>query len=281
VKLKRKVNFDICTYCNHKCVFCSNPDPRTIKDQTSLADFKKVMRNLTKNVEVSELGLSARGEALINKGFAQIIESCKQEFHMSYVYFSTNGALLTNKKSIELLDAGVDSIKFSVNALDAETYNSVHQVNDFDLSIENFKNLLLLKKSKYRNLKITISSVIDLDEDLLKDEFEKILGDDYGLIDGISVNAIVYTSKFDEVSARKVITKKCPIPFEVVSINSDGSLGLCCRDYFGEINFGSLKENDFMDLYNSKEFTEIRKMHDKSKFPDNHLCKRCLLYSGE
>ena len=52
-------------------------------------------------------------------------------------------------------------------------------------------------------------------------------------------------------------------------------------DYFGEINFGSLKENDFMDLYNSKEFTEIRKMHDKSKFPDNHLCKRCLLYSGE
>jgi len=281
VKLKRKVNFDICTYCNHKCTFCSNSDSRTIKDQTTLDDFKKVMKNLTNYVEVSELGLSAKGEVLVNKEFAQIIESCKKDFSIPYVYFSTNGALLTNEKAIELLEAGVDSIKFSINALDANSYKNVHLVDDFDLVIENFKNLLLLKKSEYKHLKITISSVIDMDEKILKGEFKKIIGDNFNLIDNISVYALTYTPKLEEVSLEQVVTKKCSIPFNEIYINSDGSLALCCKDYFDEISFGSLKDNDFMELYNSKAFTEIREMHEKSEFPDNHLCKNCLLYGGE
>lgn len=281
MKLKRKVNFDICTYCNHKCTFCSNSDSRTIKDQTTLDDFKKVMKNLTNYVEVSELGLSAKGEVLVNKEFAQIIESCKKDFSIPYVYFSTNGALLTNEKAIELLEAGVDSIKFSINALDANSYKNVHLVDDFDLVIENFKNLLLLKKSEYKHLKITISSVIDMDEKILKGEFKKIIGDNFNLIDNISVYALTYTPKLEEVSLEQVVTKKCSIPFNEIYINSDGSLALCCKDYFDEISFGSLKDNDFMELYNSKAFTEIREMHEKSEFPDNHLCKNCLLYGGE
>ena len=84
MKLRRKVNFDICTYCNHKCTFCSNSDSRTIKDHVSLDDFKKVMQNITKYVEIDELGLSAKGEVLVNKEFAHIIKSCKNDFNIGY-----------------------------------------------------------------------------------------------------------------------------------------------------------------------------------------------------
>ncbi len=279
--MTKKVNFDICTFCNHKCTFCSNSDPRTIKEQTSLSDFKKVMRNVAKYVNITELGLSAKGEVLVNKEFADIIRSSKEEFTVPYVYFSTNGALLDERKALEILEAGVDSIKFSINAVDAKSYESVHLVDDFEIVIKNFKNLLKLKREKFNRLKVTISSVIDLDKESLVESFKEPIGEDFELVDDVAVYAITYTPKFNKVSSEQKVTKKCSIPFNELYINSDGSLGLCCKDYFDAVNFGSLLENDFMDIYNSKEFLEIREMHQKSEFPDNHLCKNCLLYGEE
>jgi radical SAM protein with 4Fe4S-binding SPASM domain len=236
------------------------------------------MRNVAKYVDIAELGLSAKGEVLVNKEFAQIIRSAKEDFAVAYVYFSTNGALLDEKKALEVLEAGVDSIKFSINAIDAKSYESVHLVDDFDLVIKNFKNLLKLKREKFDNLKVTISSVVDIDKESLIERFKELIGRDFELLDDVAVYAITYTPKFNKVSSEQKVTKKCSIPFKELYINSDGSLGLCCKDYFDAVNFGSLLENDFMDIYNSKEFLEIREMHEKSEYPDNHLCKNCLLY---
>lgn len=281
VKMKKKVNFDICTFCNHKCTFCSNSDPRTIKSQTSLDDFRVVMKNVSKYVEMAELGLSAKGEVLVNKEFTEIVKSAKDEFHIPYIYISSNGALMDEKKAIELIEAGLDSIKFSINALERVTYKKVHLVDDFDEVIENFKTLLTLKKERYPKLKLFISSVIDMDKKSLIKGFKEIFSENFDIIDGISLYALTYTPKFEQVQEEKKITKKCSIPFNELYINSDGTLGLCCKDYFDSVNFGSLIENDFLDVYNSKEFAEIRQMHKTDEFPDNHLCKNCLLFDGD
>jgi len=278
--MKKKLNFDVCTFCNHKCSFCSNSDERTIKYQTSVDEFKKVMSNVLQYVECDELGLSAKGEVLVNNDFTKIVRSCKEDFHIPYLYISSNGALLSNKKAIEIIEAGMDSIKFSINAVTRESYKEVHKVDDFEKVIANYKNLIRLKCEQYPKLKIFLSSVIDMSKEELESSFKALLGEeDYALIDGVSLYALTYTPKFNVASDAKV-TKKCSIPFNELYINSDGTLGLCCKDYFDEVNFGSLLEHDFMDVYNSDAFKEVREMHKKSEFPDGHLCKNCLLYDG-
>jgi len=277
--MKKKLNFDVCTFCNHKCSFCSNSDERTIKYQTSLDEFRKVMQNVLQYVEADELGLSAKGEVLVNKEFTQIVRSAKEEFGIPYLYISSNGALMDETKAVEIIEAGLDSIKFSINALSREDYKEVHKVDDFDKVIANFKTLLRLKKEKYPQLKLFLSSVIDMSKEELEEGFRELFGKDYELIDGVSLYALTYTPKF-EVDTTQQPTAKCFIPFKELYINSDGTLGLCCKDYFDEVNFGSLLENDFMDVYNSDAFKEVRAMHKKSEFPDNHLCKKCLLFDG-
>ncbi len=278
--MKKKLNFDVCTFCNHKCHFCSNSDERTIKYQTSVDEFKQVMSNVLKYVECEELGLSAKGEVLVNNDFTKIVRSSKEDFNIPYIYISSNGALLNNEKAIEIIEAGMDSIKFSINAVTRESYKEVHKVDDFDKVIQNYKNLLRLKREKYPNLKVFLSSVIDMSKEDLEKEFRNILGDEeYELIDGVSLYSLTFTPKF-EVKSNEKVTKKCSIPFNELYINSDGTLGLCCKDYFDEINFGSLLEHDFMELYNSQAFTQVREMHKTSEFPDGHLCKNCLLYDG-
>lgn len=278
MKLKRKVSFDVCTFCNHRCTFCSNSDPRTVKSQTTLHDFVVVMKNMTQYVEVTEMGLSAKGEVLINKELAAIVAACKNDFNIPYVYFSTNGAMLGPEKALELLDAGIDSIKFSINAVDATTYKSVHLADDFDLVIQNLNHLLELKQKKFPRLKVMISSVINMNEAELEKAFRGIYGENVGLIDKIMVYPVSYTPKFDWVETDQPITKKCLVPFKEIYINSDGTLGLCCKDYFDVVNFGSLLEHDFMEVYNSEGFKEMRTMHETGVFPAGHLCKNCLLY---
>lgn len=237
------------------------------------------MRNVLQYVETDELGLSAKGEVLVNKEFTEIVRSAKEEFGIAYLYISSNGALMDEAKAVEVIEAGLDSIKFSINALSREAYKEVHKVDDFDKVIANFKTLLKLKKEKYPQLKLFLSSVIDMSKEELEEGFRELFGKDFDLIDGVSLYALTYTPKF-EVDSTKQPSAKCFIPFRELYINSDGTLGLCCKDYFDEVNFGSLLENDFMEVYNSKAFKEIREMHKKSAFPDGHLCKKCLLFDG-
>lgn len=278
MKLKRKLNFDICTFCNHKCTFCSNPDQRTIKSQVSYDDYVKVMDNVTQYIETQEIGLSAKGEVLVNKDLEKIIHITKEKYQIPYVYISSNGALASNNTLHRLLTAGLDSIKFSINAVNKEDYLKTHLSDDFELVINNLKNLINLKKTLFPNHKISISSVIKMGQSELENNFRKILGSDYNFIDSISVYSLDYTPKFEEVKTNKKVTKKCGIPFNEIYINSDSTLGLCCKDYFDEISFGSLLENDFMKIYQGTRYNTIRDMHTKSDFPDNHLCKNCLLY---
>ena len=279
MKLKRKLNFDVCTFCNHKCTFCSNPDSRTIKSQVSYDQYVKVMDNVTKYIHADEIGLSAKGEVLVNKDLARIIEITKTKYNIPYTYISSNGALATEKVMLNLLESGLDSTKFSINAVTKEEYAKVHLSDDFELVIKNLKILIELKRTKYKQHKIFISSVTNIDKETLKNTFKDILGEkDYMYINEIFVYKISYTSKFEEVKKDAQVTKKCSIPFDEIYINSDCTLGLCCKDYFDEISFGSLLETDFNELYNGDEFKTIKKMHTDSMFPDNHLCKNCLLF---
>jgi MoaA/NifB/PqqE/SkfB family radical SAM enzyme len=279
-KMKKKINFDVCTFCNHKCSFCSNSDERTIKYKTSLEEFRVVMRNVLQYVQSDELGLSAKGEVLVNQDFSKIVKSAKEEFGFEYVYISSNGALMDEKKALEVIEAGLDSIKFSINALTQSSYEAVHKADDFEKVIKNFKILLRLKREQYPQLKLFLSSVIDMNKEDLERKFRQMFEEDFALIDGISLYPVTYTPKFAAKESDRQPTAKCSIPFKELYINSDGTLGLCCKDYFDEINFGSLIEHNFMEIYNSKAFEEVREMHKKSMFPNGHLCKKCLLYDG-
>lgn len=279
--LPKKVNFDICTFCNHKCTFCSNPDKRTIKNIVKKEDFIKVMDNISKYLQIEELGLSAKGEVLINKDIKEIIKVCKDIYNIPYVYISSNGALLTKELAVDILEAGLDSIKFSINGVEREEYNVTHLKDDFEIVIENLKYLIELKKIKYPKLKILISCINNNDERIILSEFEKIFKDDFKYINNVLKYNITFTPKFEKFIFDETKIKPCSLVFNEIYIDSDCRLGLCCKDYFKEFDYGSLLTNDFLKLYKSEEMVKIRDMHINKSFPNNHFCKKCLMFSEE
>lgn len=279
-----KVNFDVCTYCNHGCTFCSNADVKTLKDKVKYKDYVSVMDNLLKYVKISELALSAKGEVLMNNDLEKIIYQSKTIYKVPYVYFSTNGYYLDTKRAHSLLESGIDSIKFSINATNKEEYQKIHLKDDFDRVIKHLKYLIALKQSQYKSVKIFISIVTnDAKEDVIK-AFRELLGD-LDAINDIFVYKLQYRPHQGgiEIDTSKVIidNSNCLIsPLKEVYINSDCSLGFCCLDYFDEINFGSLLENDFMKLYEGNEYKKMRQQFVDNNFEKGSLCYNCLAYEG-
>lgn len=280
-KLPNKVNFDVCTFCNHKCTFCSNEDKRTLKNQVTINEFHNVMNNITKHLDIQELGLSAKGEVLINKDLIKIIKACKEDYHIPYVYISSNGSLLTKENTNEILEAGLDSIKLSINGITKEEYKETHQKDDFQKVIENFRYILKLKKEKFPNVKIFISSIINKPKEEIDEAFQKLFKEDYKLINNNFKYNITYTPKFEHFSVDNAKLRPCPLALEEIYIDSDCRLGLCCKDYFKEFDFGSLLTHDFLDIYNSEEMKDIRKMHIEKTFPQDHICRKCLIFNKE
>jgi len=281
MKKSFKVSYDVCTFCNHQCNFCSNADTRTLKAKTSKEEFEQVMDNLCKSIDIHSLSLSAKGEVLLNRDLEAIIILAKQKYAIEYVYCSTNGSLLDTKRIETLVKSGIDSIKFSINALDRESYAKIHLKDDFDKVIENLRMLLEMKRALQLPLKVFISVVSDMPKSFFEEGFLELLGDLFAEVNTIFTYALQYTPK-SEVSATAVVdAKNCLInPFGEIYINSDGSLGFCCKDYFDTINFGSLLENDFLTLYEAKEYRQMRERFIENRFEEDSLCYNCLLFEG-
>lgn len=284
INLKKpyKVNIDISTLCNHSCTFCSNPDKRTIKEITKFGNFKTILSNITQYVSIKELALSAKGEVLLNHDLEKIIKYTKEKYEIPYIYISTNGSLLDKKRIEKLMNSGINSIKLSINATNKEDYKNIHLKDHFDTVITNLKNLLLYKKNHKLKVKILISQVTDKKTEDVKNDFKILLNDLYTYLDDIFIYEKQYRPHegFEKKNI-KPNAKYCLIsPFNELYINSNGHLNFCCLDYFGEMDFGSLITNDFLDLFSSKSYQDTLKRFKTNNFEKNSLCYNCLISEG-
>ena len=75
-----------------------------------------------------------------------------------YTYITTNGALMNEQRMKKLVIAGIDSVKFSINAANKNTCILTHGRDDFDMVYENLKRLFEYRKICGRSFKIFVSS---------------------------------------------------------------------------------------------------------------------------
>lgn len=136
------VKIDVCNTCDFRCVFC--PQSKQV-NKVGCIESELCYRLIKDSYAAGarELCLSMTGEPLLNKELEDFISYAK-EIGYTYVFFNTNGHLLTRERSERLLRAGIDSIKVSVNA-SKKSYELVHGVDAFDSVIENIKTFSALR----------------------------------------------------------------------------------------------------------------------------------------
>ena len=135
----KSCKIEITANCNYKCGFCV----KSLREDNGAMDrklYSRLIREL-RDAGVEELGVFYIGESFTCKWLPEAIKEAK-DVGFPYVFLTTNGSAATPARVKACFDAGLDSLKFSINFCEPGQLAEVAQVSEryFGKAIENLKH---------------------------------------------------------------------------------------------------------------------------------------------
>ncbi|SNB47003.1 radical SAM/SPASM domain-containing protein [Geobacter sp. DSM 9736] len=273
------LDIEVTNICNLRCAFCATTyfGPE-VKRQ--LIDDDIVYRVLDEGKAKGLYGVkfNDRGEPLIHPRLASYVRYAK-ECGLVDVYFNTNAMLLTEERSAELIDAGLDRISISIEGATAEIYEKHRRGGIFDTVVANVRSLHGLRERRGSNFpKIRIQTVAlpEVEADLQTYiDFWKPYCDEIAAID------------FKEESSEEKRLLDYPFPWachqlwQRMVVWCDGTILPCNEDDRGMLSLGNVKTTTIGDAWNSSSLQLLRKNHSMGNAHVSKPCNGCYLRDSQ
>ena len=274
-----KTNFliELSNACNHACIFCAH---QKMQRKVGRINKDKCFSILQEAYDLGtrEVGFYATGEPFLISDLDSYVRKAK-EIGYTYVYLTSNGALATPEKIRAVIDAGLDSIKFSINAPNRKLYKFIHGHDDFDVVMEHLKYLNEYRKESGRDYKIYVTGILTRFTENLQDVYHEIFDE---LADQV-VFKTVYNQGgympeiewFLRCDCDKEEFRRCNLPFDAISVTQEGYLSIENADYENMLIVGDLNKTSLKDAWYGDVMKEMRR-----KFMEDDLsmtiCDGCV-----
>jgi MoaA/NifB/PqqE/SkfB family radical SAM enzyme len=133
---------EVTNRCNLLCVTC----PRTFEDLEPPADLSwDLFTSIVSQVPgLQRVVLHGVGEPMLVKELPRMIRYLKERG--LYVLFNTNGTLLAPRKRREIVETGLDELRVSLDAAEAESFLKVRGKDMFDRIVRNLTEFIQLQQ---------------------------------------------------------------------------------------------------------------------------------------
>lgn len=275
-KFPHNMLVELTNVCNHECIFCAH---KKMNRKLGVCD-KELMTKIIK--EAYECGTREIGFYLTGEPFAcndlNYYISLSKNLGFEYIYITTNGALVTIDKLKDAVEAGLSSIKFSINAGTKETYKKIHGRDDFDKVINNIKQIYKWRNENYKDFPLFVSFVV---VSLNKGEincFKENIGkyfDDIDIVEAYNQGGNMPELN-DGLSIRKGnnMNIPCEMLFNRLHITYEGYLNACCVDFENMMAVEDLSKVSLKDAWHGERMVELRRQHLSGKLEKN-MCYNC------
>ena len=156
INFPKVIQIETTNICNHGCTFCAYTKMQRPKAHINKDLFIKIVKECY-GLGSREIGLFSGTEPMTCKWLDEYVKICK-DIGYEYTYISTNGALGNTDRYLKVIDAGLNSIKFSVNGGNRKIYKEVHGKDDFEKVVKNI--LLIDEYRKSKNINVLIQTLI-------------------------------------------------------------------------------------------------------------------------
>src|SRR6476660_2026330 len=121
--------------CNLLCTTC----PRTYEELEPPADMSwELFRSIVDQVpDIERAVLHGVGEPMLVRNLPKMVRYLKERG--TYVLFNTNGTVLNEKNGRALIEAGLDELRVSFDAANAESYKAIRGKNYFNRILRNVR----------------------------------------------------------------------------------------------------------------------------------------------
>lgn len=261
------VNIETTPYCDLRCTKCkfhSAQSPYTTKasktmpgnSMMTMEEWRQIIdkiNDFSRNLSISP---TVRGECLMNKDLIPMVAYASRRGHN--VGFYTNGNLLTKDKSKALIDAGLRSIIFSLDAVNEEQYDRLQPGGNFKTLVKNIQDLLKIRGNK----KTPFIGVSFCESTENEADFETYLK-----LWSTQVDMVNASVELDINKGHTAWKTYYPVPYRypcswlwsAMYIHTNGEVATCGMDIFQEHNLGNVFEKDILSVWNGEPYMNLRK----------------------
>ena len=262
--------------CNYRCVFCYQTDNSFTKRSSSfmghmtLETFKNLIDQAQGNVEF--ISLASRGEPMLCKDINAMLAYTRGKF--LNLKLNTNASMLDEDKVHVILESGVKTLVFSVDAAEEPLYSQLRVNGSLEKVLANVERFQKIRETQYPQAKIItrVSGVkVRAEQDL--DGMVSYWG---GLVDQVAfVDYVpwenVYAAPYTNVAT------PCSDLWRRMFVWWDGHINPCDVDYRSTLTAGLLGDKALGQLWHSESYETLRSGHIDGRRLSVSPCNRCVV----
>lgn len=281
--------------CNFRCIYCSHSvRPKHIANEfMSWEVYRKTIDDLSGFPQkLKLLVIAGLGEPLVHPQIAEMVAYAKERDVAETVRIITNASLLTAKRSDDLIKAGPDHLKISLQGVTEEAHQKWGGNPAVPLKriVDNVAYFYAHKKNTIVNVKI-VSAAFESpeDEDLFCTLFAPIsdtmnVEHIQDIMEGVCVEAIGADASVGIAGNASKKNEICQMPFYYLSVYPDGEILPCCTSLFEsykKISFGNVKDVDLNELWNSNTMNRFRLRLLRGERSQIPVCSVCSNFQAQ
>lgn len=273
------VTISIGNVCDFRCSYCAVQNIILDKHKKThfmtIDEFKVIVSQFKEfNRPIQRISFVSAGETILNHALPEMIHLIKQEKVAKEVKIITNANSLTNDYTDQLINAGIDIIKISIQGLSDERYQQIcNPIGNFSFNrlVDQIRYLYEHRGTCKVHIKI-IDVALELGEEkMFYDIFSPIA--DVVYIEKCFDNE-AKTNKYENCFDQCDI---CPMPFYFIYIDVNGNVFPCCMEpmiHNKENAFGNVYEKNLKKLWDVN-FRQLQVQLLNKSIGSNHVCFGC------
>lgn len=270
----RFIQLETVTKCNARCPFC--PQNEIVRDPARMpeATWKKIVD------DTRGWGVTYRpfltNEPFVDNRMPEIVRYIKRNDPTARVEFNTNGELVSGKLGAELLESGVDIMRFSIDGFSAGTYEPSRVGISYAKVLERTVRFLeMWDQGGYRDRVFTEVRMIEVPENA-----HEVAA--YREFWGPRCSDVVITSLYQwpwtGQQLEDVVLKPCLKVLDEMFFYTNGKATLCCWDVHEKAVIGDVNEQSVQEIWEGYAARCLRAVLDDGRRDLIHLCSRCNAY---
>lgn len=267
---------ELTNHCNQRCVLCPREGftrPLGFMDRSV---FERIARECA-GLETS-LWLHFLGEPLLHPETADLVAFAKQ-CGVRQVGLSTNGVSLAGVRAGALLDAGLDRLECSMDAIDREGYRAMRGRDHFERVVRNVRAFLAEKRA--RGLEKPVVSIQFMRTPDVEAHLAEVVAawrPDLGPRDFVmTIRPASFGGAIEaaRLAATRMERPPCAWLFESLMVLQDGTVTMCGADWDASAPLGSLHHSSLSEIWRGVEAGRRRAAHLAGRFDLVSPCTHC------